>query len=58
MAKSTVVAVRWESREPEPVAVTPEAQFRSEMLREYWHEAINAGFQPEEAAQYAMEMVG
>lgn len=57
MSSKTIIQTKWEEREPEEVAVTPEQQFRSDMLREYWHEAIEAGFEPEEAAQYAMEMV-
>ena len=59
MKKETIVNVRFIPRDEEevPIAQIELQQFRSDMLREYWHEAISAGLKPEEASEYAIMMV-
>lgn len=58
MSMTAIVSCRFIKKEPEPepIAITPEQQFASDMMREYWHEAIDAGFTKEEAALYVKQM--
>jgi hypothetical protein len=37
--------------------IDAESQFREEMRREYWHEAVDAGLTTVEAAEYASKMM-